>query len=397
MRRGPLRGEARSPFNLGLQWQGEYVDAGVHFVHGTDLLFRLSLRMDPARPPAAPPIRPVPVMPARSAAPASVEERAAAAFAALEAAGFRPLAYAEEGIEVRIAVAEGRFRTLPQVASRVLRAVNAVLPAGAEALRVSWWQAGAESAELLVPRAAVEGAARGAVSVEEVWGAATLLPADGEPWEGAVRAPSPRLDWLIEPRLNLQLGDPSRTVRYQGAVAAGARVDFGAGFSAAGAIQQAVFGNLDRGLPSDSQLPRVRSDYALYARDGTTSIPALYAERLWNFGPDIFARATAGLLEPMFAGLSTEVLWRPTDQPFAVGLDLNLVQQRDTHGFFGMRNYGVATGHVSLYAELPVWNLYGIVRAGPLTSRGTGGATVEIGRRFDSGIEVGGFATLTNV
>ncbi|MFC7739180.1 YjbH domain-containing protein [Roseomonas sp. GCM10028921] len=53
--RGPLRGEARSPVNLGLQWSGEHVDAGIGFVHGTDLLVRLSLRMDPASPPAAPP------------------------------------------------------------------------------------------------------------------------------------------------------------------------------------------------------------------------------------------------------------------------------------------------------------------------------------------------------
>ncbi|WP_426954685.1 YjbH domain-containing protein [Muricoccus radiodurans] len=396
VRRGPLRGEARSPFNLGLQWQGEHVDAGLHFVHGTDLLFRLSFRMDPARPPTAPPIRPIPVLPARRDVPLDAGERAAAVFAALETAGFRPLAYAEEGVEARIAVAEGRFRTAPQVASRVLRATNALLPAAAEMLRVSWWQAGAETAELLVPRGMLEGAARGAVSPEEVWGATTLLPADGESWAGEITAPSPRVDWILEPRLNLQLGDPTRTIRYQGAAAAGVRVDFGAGFSAAGAIQQAVFGNLDNSPRSDSQLPHVRSDFGLYARDGKTSIPALYAERVWNLAPDLFARTTAGLLEPMFGGVSAEVLWRPQDSPFAVGLDLNLVQQRATDGLFGFRDYGVVTGHLSLYADLPVWNLYGIVRAGRYLA-GDWGATVEIGRRFDSGIEVGGFATLTNV
>ena len=201
---------------------------------------------------------------------------------------------------------------------------------------------------------------------------------------------------MLEPRLNLQLGDPSRTLRYQGAAAAGLRVEFPGGYSLNGAVQQAVFGNLDRGLPSDSQLPRVRSDYALYDRDGKTSIPALYSERVWNLAPDVFARATAGLLEPMFGGVSSEVLWRPVDRGFALGLDLNLVQQRATDGKFGFRNYGVATGHVSLYADLPVWNLYGILRAGRYLA-GDWGTTIEIGRRFDSGIEVGGFATFTNV
>jgi hypothetical protein len=396
VRRGTLRGAARSPVNAGLQWSGEYVDAGLQFVHGTDLLFRLSLRMDPARPPAAPPLRPIPAMPARRAAAEDEEARAAAVFTALREAGFRPLAYAEEGTEARIAVAEGRFRTLPQVASRVLRATNALLPANVEMLRLSWWQAGVETAEMLVPRGALEAAAHGRGSVEEAWGATTLLPADSAKWPDSFTEPGPVIDWVLEPRLNLQIGDPSRTLRYQGAAAAGLRVDFGNGFSAAGAVQQAVFGNLDGGLPSDSQLPHVRSDYALYARDGKTSIPGLYAERVWNLAPDVFARTTAGLLEPMFGGISSEVLWRPQDHGFAVGLDLNVVQQRATDGLFGFRDYGVATGQLSLYADLPVWNLYGILRAGRYLA-GDWGGTIEVGRRFDSGIEVGGFATLTNV
>jgi hypothetical protein len=397
VRRGPLRGAARSPVNLGLQWTGEHVDAAIGFVHGTDLLVRLSLRMDPAQPPAATPLRPVPPMPARRAADTAADDRARAAFAALREAGFRPLAYEERGVEARIAVSEGSFRSMPQVASRVLRAVNGILPPEVEAIRLSWWQAGAETGALMVPRQAVEAAASPwGGSVEEAWGATTLLPATGTIPPGSFTEPGPSWDWVLEPKLNLQLGDPSRTLRYQGAAAAGARVEFGHGFSLAGSVQQAVFGNLDRGLPSDSVLPRVRSDYALYARDGKTSIPGLYGERVWNLAPDVFARATAGLLEPMFGGISSEVLWRPRDRGFAVGLDLNLVQQRATDGLFGFRNYGVATGHVSLYADLPVWNLYGILRAGRYLA-GDWGGTVEIGRRFDSGIEVGGFATFTNV
>ncbi|TPG60377.1 hypothetical protein EAH89_03065 [Roseomonas nepalensis] len=394
--RGPLRGLARSPVNLGLQWSGEHVDAGLSFVHGTDLMARISLRMDPANPPAAPPLRPMPALPAR-ASQGDEDSRAAAAFEALRAAGFRPLAYQERGAEARIAIGEGRFRTLPQVASRVLRAVNGILPPAVEALRLSWWQAGAEMGSLLVPRRAIEAAAprSGLGSPEEAWSATTLFPAEGVVGPEAFTESGPRFDWVLEPRLNLQLGDPTSTVRYQGAAAAGARVEYGA-LSLSGALQQAVFGNLAGGLPSDSKLPRVRSDYALYARDGKTSIPGLYAEGVWNIAPDVFARATAGLLEPMFGGVSSEVLWRPVSRGFALGLDLNLVQQRATDGLFGFRNYGVATGHVSLYADLPFWNLYGVLRAGRYLA-GDWGGTIEMGRRFDSGVEVGGFATFTNV
>lgn len=223
-----------------------------------------------------------------------------------------------------------------------------------------------------------------------------LRPATGTFDPGTLRNPGPSWEWDVAPRLSLQLGDPSRTLRWQSSLAAGARVELGAGFAVAGALQQALFGNLSGGLPSDSVLPHVRTDYAEYAREGETAMSALYAERIWNLAPDVFARATAGYLEPMFGGASGEVLWRPQDRSFALGLDLNWVKQRDYDQKLGFRDYSVATGHVSLYADLPVWNLYGILRAGRYLA-GDWGATIEIGRRFDSGIEVGGFATFTNV
>jgi hypothetical protein len=143
-------------------------------------------------------------------------------------------------------------------------------------------------------------------------------------------------------------------------------------------------------------LPRVRSDVGRYAREGSTTIPALYAEGIWTVAPDVFARITAGYLEPMFAGVSAEVLWRPTEKPFAIGADIAQVVQRQYDGGFGSLGYNVTTGQVSLYADLPWYGLYTVLRGGRYLA-GDWGGTVEVGRRFDSGIEVGGFATFTNV
>jgi hypothetical protein len=84
------------------------------------------------------------------------------------------------------------------------------------------------------------------------------------------------------------------------------------------------------------------------------------------------------------------------DRPIALGLDLGWVVQREFRQRLALRHYSVTTGHASLYADLPFWNLYGVVRAGRYLA-GDWGGTLELGRRFDSGIEVGGFVTLTNV
>ncbi len=393
-----LRGEAASRFNAGIQWSNDSVDAGLFAVNGTDLLFRLSLRMNPEDPPAVrlPPPPPMPARPPPDPATPAEAALAARVFAALRAAGLPAIAFGIEGQEARIAVSGGGFRTIAQVAARTLRAVNGLLPDDVHMLRLAWWNAGVEVSEMLIPRAVLEAAGRRDASPEEAYAATFLLPADSRIWPGATRAPGPSFDWGILPRINLVLGDPSRSLLYQAGIGVGGRLEVGAGFAIAGSLGQVLFGNLGGGAPSDSVLPRVRSDYALYARDGTTSIPALYAERIWTPAPDFFARVTAGLLEPMFGGVSSELLWRPQASPIALGIDANWVQQRSTEQRFGFRDHTVTTGHASLYADLPLWNLFTVVRGGRYLA-GDWGATLEFGRRFDSGIEVGGFATFTDV
>jgi hypothetical protein len=388
-----LRGEAVSRLNLGLQWQpNPWVDAGVSFVHGTDLLLRLSLRLDPQHPPEFP-RRPPPPMAPR---PAGAEADAMGLAAALRGAGFRPLGLEVTGREARIAVEGGRYAGLAEVAGRVARAAQPHLPPGVELLRIEWHRAGVPIARTVLLREAMEAAATGRGSAEEVLATTTLLPATAERFPPGTGAAWPQLTWAVEPRLALQLDDPRIGVGWQSAVAFGGRLGLGDGYALAGSISQAMGGNLDRATPSDSQLPHVRSDLARYAQEGKTAIPTLYGERLWTPAPDVFARLTAGMLEPMFTGAQGEVLWRPVDQPFALGLDLGWVVQREFRQRLAVRNYSVTTGHAAVYADLPVWNLYGILRAGRYLA-GDWGGTLEVGRRFDSGIEVGGFVTLTNV
>ncbi|MBK1661228.1 YjbH domain-containing protein [Paracraurococcus ruber] len=384
-----LRGEARSRLNLGLTWHPtEWLDAGVHFLHGTDAVVRISLRLDPARPPEVP-RRPPPALVAR---PDPGDEAGIAP--ALRAAGFRPLGVEVAGADARIAVEGGRFPTLAQVAGRVTRAAQPHLPPEVERIEVAWHRAGAPVARLVVLREALEAAAAGLGSAEEVLATSTLLPAETRPFAGGLAPPG--LAWAIEPRLALQLGDPRQALRWQAAAVAGARYGFGEGFALAGSVSQAVAGNLGRDLPSDSRLPHVRSDLGRYAREGKTAIPTLYGERIWTLAPDWFARVTGGLLEPMYQGVSGEVLWRPQERPVALGLDLAWVAQREYRQRFAALGYSVATGHLSLYADLPVFDLYAVVRAGRYLA-GDWGGTLELGRRFDSGVEVGAFATLTNV
>ncbi|MCS6892478.1 MAG: YjbH domain-containing protein [Rhodovarius sp.] len=391
-----LTGLARSRVHAGLAWQTEHFEFGAAFVHGSDAIFRIAARLDPHAPPLLLPRPPSPPLAPRPAPVAAWSEAsvAAALFPALREAGFRPIGLEIRGLTAVIAVSGGRYRSLAQVAGRVLRAAQPHLPAEVERVEVIWQQEGAAIGRIALLRGGFEAAARGAGSAEEIHATAEILPA--RPFRSAFAAAPLGLSWGVEPRLNLVVGDPTAALRYQAGVAAGARLSLGGGFALAGSVQQILAQNLDAGLPSDSVLPRVRSDFARYAREGRTSLPALYLEGLWNPAPDWYARLTAGLLEPMFAGLSGELLWRPAGGRLALGVDLNWVRQRDYAQGFGLLPYRVWTGHASLYWDTPWWNSYAVLRAGRYLA-GDWGGTIELGRRFDNGIEVGGFATFTNV
>jgi hypothetical protein len=63
---------------------------------------------------------------------------------------------------------------------------------------------------------------------------------------------------------------------------------------------------------------------------------------------------------------------------------------------FGVQDYRVLTGHVSVYYQSPWYDLNFAIHAGRYLARDYG-ATFEITREFSTGVEIGAFATFTNV
>jgi hypothetical protein len=98
----------------------------------------------------------------------------------------------------------------------------------------------------------------------------------------------------------------------------------------------------------------------------------------------------------MFAGAGGEVFWQPPQSRFSFGGALYAVQQRNFDRLFGLRNYKVVTGHVSAYYDSPFYDLDFEVDAGRYLA-GDYGATFQITRRFANGMEIGAYATFTNV
>ena len=99
--------------------------------------------------------------------------------------------------------------------------------------------------------------------------------------------------------------------------------------------------------------------------------------------------------EPFFAGIGGEFLYKPAHWPIGLGLDIHHVQMRDYDMRFELLDYKTTVGHLSLYYD--AGGMFDVeVNAGRYLA-GDWGATTTISRKFGSGWEVGGYATLTDV
>jgi hypothetical protein len=140
----------------------------------------------------------------------------------------------------------------------------------------------------------------------------------------------------------------------------------------------------------------VRTDYVKYFTDGKNGIGWLTVNYRTRLTPEVYATAKAGYLESMFAGAGGEMLYRPDGARWAVGADLYEVWQRDFDRLLGLQNYHVTTGHLTVYWDSPFYNLNFQLRAGQYLA-GDRGVTVQVSRRFSTGIEIGAWFTKTNV
>ena len=163
----------------------------------------------------------------------------------------------------------------------------------------------------------------------------------------------PRVDWQLKPYLTPSLFDPDDPVRADAGAELFARVEPARGLELSGTLRKKVVGNLDESTrQSTSVLPRVRSDFNIYDREGDPAIIDLVGSYYLQPRHDLYGRVSAGYLERMFGGVSGELLWKPVDSRMALGLEVSYVQQRDFDQLWGFRDYDVATGHVSAYWDM---------------------------------------------
>jgi hypothetical protein len=396
--------ERKSPYNFGVSY--EYrpgITFGAHYLYGSEIGVQATFATNPKSPRGGPgnDRAPMPVLPRRSAeslgwSVESVGETRVenSVQAALAQSGLNLHGFSASGRTVRVEVENNTYSNTAQVIGRTARALTNSVPTGIDTFTIVPVVKGITGAAVTLDRGDLEELE---YDYDNSWRSFTRASFDSatEPLS-PVSGRYPQFEWQLRPYLSPSLFDPDDPVRVDVGLELAAQYQPAPGFELRGALRKKLAGNLDESTrESTSVLEKVRSDFNIYEREGDPAITELVGAYYFKPGEDLYGRVTAGYLEPMFGGISTELLWKPIDSQFAVGAELNYVKQRDFDQLFGFRDYEVATGHVSGYWDMGN-GFHSQVDVGRYLA-GDWGTTLTLDREFKNGWKVGAFATFTDV
>ena len=304
-----------------------------------------------------------------------------------------------EGQTAIIYLASNRFRQFARNLGHVARVATGVLPKNIEEFTIISLSAGMEMNRVTVWREDLERAALGLGSLEEIWGRTKIEPPEAGSPPNMIKNPDryPDFSWSLRPGLQTHIGSSSKLVLYQFWAELRATLEIMPGLSFKGLFGRNIYSNFQRiRVGSDSVLPKVRSDIKEYLQQGESALVMLQGDYVFSPISQVFVRLSSGIFELMYGGISSEVLYRPFNSRLAFGADWNWVKQREFDGKFTFRKYNTGTGHLNIYYELPWYGILTSAHIGQYLAQDRGG-TFIVSRKFDSGLRMGAWATLTNV
>ncbi|WP_134679685.1 YjbH domain-containing protein [Paracoccus ravus] len=417
--------ELKNRINLGVNYAfGDNYQIGGYLLGGQQLGVQFSVAMNarqapypsgiepapaPVRPRASPSADPEGWSGAWSADPTAQPAIQKALSDALDKEGQVLESMALSGNRAEVRIRNHRYMQHAEAVGRTARLMTRALPPSVETLVITTSADGLPTSSVTLRRSDVERLEN--TEASQIANAARIT--DAEPRPGDLTYSEglfPRFRWALKPYLSTSLFDPDEPFRYEVGAAASAEYEFVPGLVLEGTVRQRFFGSTEQEAPGglspeeydardhdydENGVPRVRSDGRMYSANKSPTIPRMTLSWYAKPSDTVYTRFTGGLLERAYAGVSTEILWYPTNSPLAVGAELNRVRKRDFRDVFGFRDYEVTTGHVSAYYRFD---------NGIMTQLDVGqylagdvGATLTIEREFANGWRIGAWASKTDL
>lgn len=396
--------EQKSPINLGLNYKfNSGVNLGAYYLYGTDIGIRLSYVLDTKNgtAPSGSEESPAALLPRNQVAAKSWNQRGSQT-GLTEAVQVYLLdqGLLLEGLEVQgsratLRLINSRFLSEAQALGRAARVMANALPTDVETFEITFVSSGLPTTTATIQRSDLEDLEFNYDGVNQIRERVQLTDASTVRRGGELTSLYPKFSYNLRPYVAPSFFDPDAPIRVEAGLALTASYEPAPGLVLSGRIQQPLFDTISKATRiSDSVLPHVRTDATIYAAESDLELSYLTAEYFFRPGQNLYGRVTAGYLEQMFGGVSTEILWRPVDSRLALGAEVNYAVQRDFDGGFGFQDYEILTGYVSAYYAFGN-GFQGQLDVGRYLA-GDWGATVTLDREFENGVKVGAFFTLTD-
>lgn len=209
----------------------------------------------------------------------------------------------------------------------------------------------------------------------------------------------PKIINKFEPDIRTHLGSPEKIMYYGYGIKAVSEIQFSRNLVIHSSINYPIEDNFDRKASAPmSELEHVRTEIVDYLQNTSnkTFISHLAIENIWSPKNNLYAKVSFGLLEQMFGGLSSEILYKPFDSRIAIGTEFNMVKQRAFDQRFKFKEYKTNTKFLNISYYEPKTNIlvkwsYGKYLAGDK------GYSLDFSRRMPSGWRAGFFFTRTDV
>lgn len=300
--------------------------------------------------------------------------------------------------EVWVYYDNGRYRAESEAAARIARLLMADAPPSIEIFHLIPTMSGVPTQEITIARSALERATLAHDTALDLGRTIALsaAPLENPALDRAASRIYPYFYWSLDPKLTEHIFDPDSPLQFMAYAEGVAGVQIAPGLTLGADLTANIWNNYALTRPAGSVLPHVRTDLLQYIKEGSNGISSLEGDYQARLARDVFGEVKAGYLEDMYMGAGGEILWRPEGSRIAIGADLYQVWKRDFNRLFGVQNYNILTGHATIYYQSPWYGLNFNLHVGRYLA-GDYGATFEITRRFASGVEIGAWATFTNV
>ena len=388
--------ELNSPWNFGAMYKiNDYFSLGTQYLYGSQLSFTGHVTINPSRPPmlGGKELAPVPMrLRGNDASPINKTNKSIIK-KVLDADNFKIRHMSISGDTIILVVNNTKFRSTAQAVGRLASTLQRFAADDIKFANISFYSAGLQTSTYVVDLNKITWQQVNPVAYKASQSSIKAIDQKSVP----IVENEQRFIWGLGPYFAHRLFNPDLPLSMETGIEIQGGYRLFEGLKISGSLRKSVLTNLtDNQRRSNSALPHVHSDWPLYDFAGQPGhIHALKLSYVKNLSPGFYGRAHAGLLEPFYAGIGGEILYKPAQSSIGIGLDIHRVRKRDFDMRFDLLDFEMTVGHLSLYYD--AGGMFDIeINAGRYLA-GDDGATVTISRKFGSGWEVGGYATLTDV